>query len=160
MVSLILPKIGFPHLKFETPVPLHQYLVIFIDFRTLSLLNWVLSNHHCLCFAFPWLVCLCSVVSLYLMDTAHCFFWYWTLSLPDGVHSNRPCPSVSPSVFRYLWDCSLVFSNFGPRVYPMGFIVITLVSPLVCLSVHPSVFEYLGDHTLFFFNFLHEVREP
>ena len=45
---------------------------------------------------------------------------FWTLSLPDGVHSNRPCPSVSPSVslsvspsvFKYLGDRSLFFSNF------------------------------------------------
>ena len=34
---------------------------------------------------------------------------FWTPGLPDGVHSNRPCPSVSPSVFKYLGDCSLVF---------------------------------------------------
>ena len=34
------------------------------------------------------------------------------LGLLDGVHSNRPCPSVSPSVFEYLGDLSLFFSNF------------------------------------------------
>ena len=41
---------------------------------------------------------------------------FWTPGLPVGVHSNRPCPSVHPSVrlsvFKYLRDCSLVFSNF------------------------------------------------
>ena len=38
-----------------------------------------------------------------------------TPGLPDGVDSNRPCPSVSPSVcpsvFKYLEDRSLVFSE-------------------------------------------------
>ena len=36
--------------------------------------------------------------------------------LPDGVHNNHPCPSISPlvrpSVFEYLGDRPLVFSNF------------------------------------------------
>ena len=33
----------------------------------------------------------------------------WTPGLPDGVLSNHPCgPSVCPSVFKYLRDCSLV----------------------------------------------------
>ena len=40
---------------------------------------------------------------------------YWTPGLPVGVHSNRPCPSVRPSVrlsvFKYLGDRSLVFSE-------------------------------------------------
>ena len=36
---------------------------------------------------------------------------FWTPGLPDEVHSNRPCYSVRWSVFRYLWDCSLVFSK-------------------------------------------------
>ena len=38
---------------------------------------------------------------------------YWTPGLPVGVHSNRPCPSVRPSVrlsvFKYLGNRSLVF---------------------------------------------------
>ena len=42
-----------------------------------------------------------------------------TPALPDGVDSNRPCPSVSPSVspsvcptvFKYLRDHSLYFSE-------------------------------------------------
>ena len=36
---------------------------------------------------------------------------FWTLGLPVGVHSNRPCLSVRLSVFRYLRDRSLVFSE-------------------------------------------------
>ena len=42
---------------------------------------------------------------------------FWTPGLPEGVLSNRSCPSlrgplVRPSVFKYLRDRSLVFSNF------------------------------------------------
>ena len=48
-----------------------------------------------------------------------------------------------------------VFENFGPQVYPMGFIVIALVSPSVGLSVR---FEYLGNRSLVFSEALHEVR--
>ena len=36
---------------------------------------------------------------------------FWTPGLPIGVHSNRPCPSVRLSVFKYLGDRSLVFSE-------------------------------------------------
>ena len=72
---------------------------------------------------------------------------FWTPRLPDWVHSNRPCQSVSllvcqsvrQSVYKYLEERSLVFSNFGPRVYPLGSIVIAHVSPLVRWSVSPSV---------------------
>ena len=40
-----------------------------------------------------------------------------TPGLPEGVLSNRPCPSVvrplvRPSVYKYLGDRSLFFSNF------------------------------------------------
>ena len=38
--------------------------------------------------------------------------YFGTPGLPDGVHGNRPCPSVRPSVFKYLGDSSLFFSNF------------------------------------------------
>ena len=45
---------------------------------------------------------------------------FWTLGLPDGVHSNRPCLSISlyvhlptrQSIFKYLRDSTLFFSNF------------------------------------------------
>ena len=43
---------------------------------------------------------------------------FWTPGLLEGVLSNRPCPSVCWSmvfrwsVFKYLRDRSLVFSNF------------------------------------------------
>ena len=41
---------------------------------------------------------------------------FWTSGLPEGVLSNHlrvPCvlPCVCPSIFRYLRDCSLVFSG-------------------------------------------------
>ena len=82
---------------------------------------------------------------------------FWTPGLPEGVLSNRPCPLVrplvrpwsvrGPSVFRYLRDCSLVFSNFGPQVLPKGSLVIALVR--VC----PSVFKYLRDCSLVFSSF-------
>ena len=45
-------------------------------------------------------------------------------------------------------------SYFGPRVYPLGSIVIALVRP----SVRPSVFKYLRDRSLVFSETLHEVR--
>ena len=35
-------------------------------------------------------------------------FEFWTPSLPNGVHNNRPCPSVSPSL-NISRDGSLVF---------------------------------------------------
>ena len=35
----------------------------------------------------------------------------WTLGLPVGVISNRPCLSVCPSLFKYLSDRSLPFSE-------------------------------------------------
>ena len=40
---------------------------------------------------------------------------FWTLGLSEEVISNRPCPLVRLvgwSVFKYLRDSSLVFSNF------------------------------------------------
>ena len=36
---------------------------------------------------------------------------YWTPDFPVGIQSNRPCPSFRPSVFKYLRDRSLVFSE-------------------------------------------------
>ena len=60
-------------------------------------------------------------------------------------------------------QCILVHSRckpnyFGPQVYPMGSLVITLV---VCLSVcvFVSVFKYLRDCLLFFSEILHEVGD-
>ena len=41
--------------------------------------------------------------------------------------------------------------NFGPQVYPMGSIVIALVSPSIGQSVRSSVFKYLRDRSLVFF---------
>ena len=60
---------------------------------------------------------------------------FWTPRLPDGVLSNCPCLSVGPcvrwsvrpSVFKYLRDRSFFSIIFGPHVYPMGSMVITLV---------------------------------
>ena len=40
-------------------------------------------------------------------------------------------------------------SNIGPRVYPVGSIVIVFV----CLSSRRSVFRYLGDHSLIFLKY-------
>ena len=43
------------------------------------------------------------------------FLPFWTPGLPEGVLSNRPCPSIGPSVrpsvFKYLRDGSLDFSE-------------------------------------------------
>ena len=56
--------------------------------------------------------CLCMIVVYHERN-----FWktFWTPSIPGGVISNHPCPSVCPSVhvlvFRYLRDRSLVFSE-------------------------------------------------
>ena len=51
---------------------------------------------------------------------------FWTPGLPEGVLSNRPCPSVRPSVcvsvLKYLRDRSLVFSHFLHEVMaPQGY---------------------------------------
>ena len=48
--------------------------------------------------------------------------------------------------------------HFGPRVYPLGSIVIALVRLSVRPSVRLSVFKYLGDRSLVFSETLHEVR--
>ena len=58
--------------------------------------------------------------------------------LSEGLLSNRPCPSwsVGPSL-NISRDYSKDFSNFGPRVYPKGSLVIALVG--VCVSVCPSL---------------------
>ena len=39
---------------------------------------------------------------------------------------------------------------FGPRIYPIGSIVIIHVNPSVCPSIGPSVFKYLGNRSLEF----------
>ena len=75
------------------------------------------------------------------------FSFYWLLPERNffiGPRFNRQGPMLSTlsvcwsirfSVFKYQRDRSLVFSNFGPRVYPKGSLVIALVR--VC--VHPSL---------------------
>ena len=76
----------------------------------------------------------------------------WTPRLPKGVLSNRPFPSVHPSVSPSIRKsvCPLVclqiyqrpsisFSNFGPWIYRMGSMVITLVSLSVGPPVSPSL---------------------
>ena len=42
----------------------------------------------------------------------YCDELFWTQGFPDGVLSNHPCPSVCWSIFEYLRDHPLVFSNF------------------------------------------------
>ena len=76
-----------------------------------------------------------------------------------GVLSNRPCRSVRGtwSLSIYIRGCSLVFSNFGPWVYPLGSLVIALVRPSVRVCVRVSVFKYLRDRSLVFSETLHEV---
>ena len=46
---------------------------------------------------------------------------------------------------------------FGPRVYPLGSLVIALVRPSVRVCVRVSVFKYLRDRSLVFSEILHEV---
>ena len=48
-----------------------------------------------------------------------------------------------------------IHNDFGPRVYPLGPLVIALVRPCV-LPV--SVFKYLRDRSLVFSETFHEVR--
>ena len=50
------------------------------------------------------------------------------------------------------------FFHFGPRVYPMGSMVIALVSLLVRPLVRPSIFQYLRNRSLVFSETVHEVR--
>ena len=55
----------------------------------------------------------------------------------------------------------IMIYHFGPRVYLMGSMVITLVSPSVRLLVRPShVFKYLENCSLAFSENLHEVKVP
>ena len=62
-----------------------------------------------LCIAYQ---CLFCVEECYFLD----ILIIWTPGLPDGVHSNRPCPSiclsVPLSVFKHLRHRSLVFLIF------------------------------------------------
>ena len=53
--------------------------------------------------------------------------------------------------YRFYHPC---IRHFGPRVYPLGSIVIALVR----LSVRLSVFKYLWDRSLVFSEILHEER--
>ena len=46
---------------------------------------------------------------------------------------------------------------FGPRVYPLGSLVIALVRVSVRVCVCVSVFKYLRDRSLVFSEILHEV---
>ena len=97
------------------------------------------------------MVCMCILYVPVLLDCAQVL----DLGLSEGVLCNHPCLSqIRPlSVFNYLGDHLLVFSNFGPRVYPIWSIVIALVGP----SIRLSVFEYLRDSSLIFSKTLHEV---
>ena len=61
------------------------------------------------------------------------------LNLGRERHYASVIPLVRWSVFKYLRDHPLVFTNFGPRFYPMGSIVIAHVSPSVSPSVGPLV---------------------
>ena len=49
----------------------------------------------------------------------------------------------------YVPSCDPLLSHFGPRVYPMGSLVMTLVRPSMYVSVRlcvcPSVFKYLTN---------------
>ena len=53
----------------------------------------------------------CLLISHIFDNTFGYGFIFWTLGLPDGFLSNRPYPSIGLSVFKYLRDSSLVFSN-------------------------------------------------
>ena len=80
------------------------------------------------------------------------------------VLSNCPClcvrPSNLPSALPSLdisRDCSLVFSSFGPQVYPKGSLVIALVRLFVRLCVHLSLNISETPHS-FFLNFCMKGR--
>ena len=49
------------------------------------------------------------------------------------------------------------FFHFGPRVYPLGSLVIALVRVSVRVCVCVSVFKYLRNRSLVFSETLHEV---
>ena len=55
-----------------------------------------------------------EIVDMWLFVYSVCFFW--TLDLPEGILSNRPCPCVGVfvcvSIIKYLRDRSLFFSIF------------------------------------------------
>ena len=50
------------------------------------------------------------------------------------------------SIFKYKEQSRWLFSYFGPQVYPMGCMVITLVGPSVCVSL----LKYFRASSLFF----------
>ena len=71
---------------------------------------------------------------------------------------KRQTKNIYIVFLTYISDSLHLTSYFGPRVYPLGSLVIALVRPSVCQSVCPSVFEYLGDRSLVFSETSHEVR--
>ena len=76
----------------------------------------------------------------FVSQFAGLFAYFWTPGLPEGVHViTHVRPSVGPSVFKYLRDRSLVFSNFGLRMYLLGSLVITLVVHVSIRMCVPSV---------------------
>ena len=64
--------------------------------------------------AFYWTSCQCcieteGIKSIMIFDFADLF---WILGFPEGLHSNRIAhQSVCASAFKYLRDCSLIFSK-------------------------------------------------
>ena len=99
-----------------------------------------------------------------LMKFLHCSDFFCTIPSPllalikELVRKALTCVWLAQTPTTYCLfiglQLGLISIYFGPRVYPMGSIVIALVRP----SVSPSVFKYLGDRSFNFSETLHEVR--
>ena len=90
-------------------IVLGEYVQLFqrLEIDPPSAYVWAKENKVRIPWHYFWLV------SSYIWEGKRRKFYFWTPGLPEGVLSNRPCPSVvRPFVFKYLRDCSLVFSSF------------------------------------------------
>ena len=78
------------------PYPVNNSFDNFDDFAVICTVNCFLCCID-LVMLYSSLFCQKDVSSVSLL-CFQCCILFWTPGLPDEVHSNRPCPSVSPSV--------------------------------------------------------------
>ena len=104
---------------------------------------------------------LCSTCPFFTICIPHA-----TVPAALGNTELSPCEPVSHDTARCCRRLGVPLpllpevSNFRPRVYLKGSLVIALVRVCVCPSVRLSVFKFLRDCSLVFSSFLHGVRAP